>query len=121
MEAVPRLMLGYRIKLRAYSVSLALLTVAIYYVYVAQFDCNGVNREAFHNMKHVSGQTICGISLRVSWLMLGAGTCRPVKHMRVSGALRDDKHVTAASVLCTAHSQAFVLSLYFDTEPKALF
>lgn len=52
--AVPRLRFGYRIELRAYSVSVALRYLPIH-TYVAPFDCNGVNGELFQNMKHVSG------------------------------------------------------------------
>lgn len=70
-----------------------------------------------------SGQTICGISLWVTWLMLIAGTRMACEAHEFSDPLRDNKHVRCWHiVLCVfrAWSGFYVSSLYLDTEPKAL-
>lgn len=103
-------------------ISGTMTATARHYVYVAQFDCNGVNRELFQNMRHVNGQTMCGISMWVSWLMLRSGTCRPVKHMslgRSSGGWAQSP--PAVYTVYRAWSGCSVLSLYFDTERRPPF
>lgn len=70
-----------------------------------------------------SGQTICGISKWVTWLMLIAGTRMACEAHVFSDPLRDNKHVRCWHiVLCVfrAWSGFYVSSLYLDTEPKAL-
>ena len=80
--------------------------------HVAQFDCNGVNRELFQNMRHVSGPNhvrhflVGQLAHAGSWNMQA---CEAHESRTLFGTISTS--LTAGSVLFTAHSRAFVLSL----------
>lgn len=52
LEAVPRLRLGYRDELSG-MFGISRTTITPIYIYVAQFDCDGVNGEICRNMEDV--------------------------------------------------------------------
>lgn len=120
--AVPRLRFGYRIELRAYSVSVALicLPIHVYLRVLRNLIVMASTRELFKNMKHVNGPNhvrhfhVGQLAHAEGWNMQA---CEAHESQTLFGTISTSLSITVGSVPCTRMVRLF-LSCHFISIPS---